>query len=168
MYYLLKCCSSLESLDIGKDFRIVIHMIFTFLMEIVQVLPIFLIVLFVLVLLITTIQFKSLIFLSSNCLFVLVVVGLGLLVQFLCHWVFHFQIVLETVSLWVLVECVVNVVVLAGQWRWLVCVFVQGCLCAELMSLLPWFVVVWGRVKVQSVACVRNIFSAWWKTFQLS
>ena len=131
---LLKC-SSLELLNVRQYLRIIVYMILAFLLETLNLLTVFLVVPILVVLkLMLLVRLKVILavlvaFRSPLNLFVLVVVAGWMLVQVLCHWVLHFQVVLETLSRCVLVKSIVNAVWVA-QRRRLVIVCVQRCLCS--------------------------------------
>lgn len=155
--------SSFEFLNVSQYLRVIVHMILSFLLEVLHILTVLIVLLSILVLIVFILYFKVVTNWSLYSLLILVVV-LFLIIQILCHWIFHLQIIFKTITLCVFVECTVNVV-FTCEWWCVVRVCVQGCLCAELRWLLPCFVVVWCWAEVISVAWVWNVFSTWRKSF---
>ena len=165
--------SSLELLNVRQYLWVVVHMILPFLQTInlmAEFLVLSILVVLKLLLKLLTLPILKIILVfmphkSLSNLFVLVIVARWLLVQVLCPWILHLQVVFQALSLWVLVKSTVNPVLVAHRRR-LIIVCVKRCLCAELCSQLPCFVVVWSWVKIEIVTSVWNLFSAR-KTFQL-
>lgn len=161
--------SSLELLNVRQYLWVVVHMILPFLLETFNLMAEFLVLSILVVLKLTLLILKIiLVFMahkSLSNLFVLVVSDPWLLVQVLCPWILHLQVIFQALSLWVLVKSTVNAILVA-QRRRLIIVCVKRCLCAELWSQLPCFVVVWSWVKIKIATSVWNLFSAR-KTFQL-
>ena len=163
--------SSLEPLNVRQYLWVVVHMILPFLLETFNLMAEFLVLPILVVLkLLPLIMLKIILFVfmatrSLSNLFVLVVATHWLLVQVLCPWILHLQVVFQALSLCVLVKSTVNAALVA-QKRSLIIVCVKRCLCAELCSQLPYFFVVWSWVKIEIVTSVWILFSAR-KPFQL-
>lgn len=163
--------SSLEPLNVRQYLWVVVHMILPFLLETFNLMAEFLVLPILVVLkLLPLIMLKIILFVfmaprSLSNLFVLVIAARWLLVQVLCPWILHLQVVFQALSLCVLVKSTVNAALVA-QKKSLIIICVKRCLCAELCSQLPCFVVVWSWVKIEIVTSVWILFSAR-KAFQL-